>query len=384
MKENQPNHGIVIIGSGFAAHQLVKSIRKLDTDVAITVIAADSMDEYNKPDISHVISQSQSADDLTKQTAEEFAQQYQLSIHPFTQIERIVPSEKYVISPQGKRWDYDKLVLATGSNTNCPPIPGRELMFTLNSQQEYRAYEKQIAQAKRVLILGGGLIGTELAMDFARAGKDVTLADISGQLLASLIPADLSGRLQASLMKLGVKLMFKSPLNSLTQTNDGIVATFSHQHQLTVDCVIAATGITPNITLAKRADLAIDRGIVVNEYLQCSRQDIYAIGDCAQVKGRIYPFLQPTQIGATHLAKTLVGESHPPLDFPPMVVRVKTPLMPLHLAGETTRSDLNWQITTNAGGVIAKGYDNNSGLRAFVVSEEHVKEAFSLIRTLSA
>lgn len=378
------NHGIVIIGAGFAARQLVKSIRKFNTDIPITLIASDSIDEYNKPDLSHVISQAQTADDLTKQTAEDFAQQYQLNIHPYTQIAYIDGTEKLIQSTQGKQWHYDKLVLATGAKTYCPAISGHELMFTLNSQQEYRTYEAQIHHAKRVLILGAGLIGTELAMDFCRAGKEVTLADISGNLLASLLPSELSGRLQANLTDIGVRLLLKSPLQSLTQIDKGILATFNQHHQLTVDCVIAATGLSPNIELAQLAGLHTDRGITVNEYLQSSEKDIYALGDCAQINGNLLPFLQPIQLSAMHLAKTLVGENTAPLSLPPMIIRVKTPLMPLHLAGETTRSDLNWTINTTQSGIIAKGYDTNDIFRAFVVTQEQVKETFALLRALNA
>ncbi len=378
------NNGIVIIGAGFAARQLVKNIRKFNADIPITLIASDSIDEYNKPDLSHVISQAQTADDLTKQTAEDFAQQYQLAIHPYTQIIDINTDEKRIQSMQGEQWYYDKLILATGAKTYCPPISGHELMFTLNSQQEYRAYETQIHHAKRVLILGAGLIGTELAMDFSRAGKEVILADISGQLLSSLIPSDLSGRLQSSLTEIGVRLMLKSPLQSLTRTDNGILAIFNQHHQLTVDCVIAATGLTPNIQLAHLAGLHTDRGIIVNEYLQSSDKDIYALGDCAQIKGNLLPFLQPIQLSAMHLAKSLVSENTTPLNLPPMIIRVKTPLMPLHLAGETARNDLTWNINTTQSGVIAKGFDQNDVLRAFVVTEEQVKEAFTLLRALSA
>lgn len=384
MSKDLLSNGIVIIGAGFAARQLVKNIRKFNADIPITLIASDSIDEYNKPDLSHVISQAQSADDLTKQTAQDFAQQYQLAIHPYTQITDINTDEKRIQSMQGEQWYYDKLILATGAKTYCPPISGHELMLTLNSQQEYRAYETQIHHAKRVLILGAGLIGTELAMDFSRAGKEVILADISGQLLSSLIPSDLSGRLQSSLTEIGVRLMLKSPLQSLTQTDNGILATFNQHHQLTVDCVIAATGLTPNIELAHLAGLHTDRGIIVNKYLQSSDKDIYALGDCAQINGNLLPFLQPIQLSAMHLAKSLVGENNAPLNLPPMIIRVKTPLMPLHLAGETARNDLTWNISTTQSGIIAKGFDENDVLRAFVVTEEQVKEAFALLRALSA
>ncbi len=168
------SNGIVIIGSGFAARQLVKNIRKQDATIPLTLIAADSMDEYNKPDLSHVISQGQRADDLTRQTAGEFAEQFNLHLFPQTWVTDI-DAEARVVKSQNNQWQYDKLVLATGASAFVPPVPGRELMLTLNSQQEYRACETQLRDARRVLIVGGGLIGSELAMDFCRAGKAVTL-----------------------------------------------------------------------------------------------------------------------------------------------------------------------------------------------------------------
>ena len=103
--------------------------------------------------------------------------------------------------------------------------------------------------------------------------------------------------------------MLKSPLQSLAQTDNGILATFNRHHQLTVDCVIAATGLTPNIELAHLAGLHTDRGIIVNEYLQSSNSDIYALGDCAQINGNLLPFTANT-INAMHLAKSLVGENN--------------------------------------------------------------------------
>ncbi|ECW2626616.1 SidA/IucD/PvdA family monooxygenase [Salmonella enterica] len=291
------SRGIIIIGSGFAARQLVKNIRKQDAHVPLTLIAADSMDEYNKPDLSHVISQSQRADDLTRQLAGEFAEQFNLRLLPHTWVADI-DADAHVVKSQDKQWQYDKLVLATGATAFVPPIAGRELMLTLNSQQEYRACETQLRDAQRVLIVGGGLIGSELAMDFCRAG------------------------------------------------------------------------------------VAVNRGVCVDSYLQTSHPDIYAIGDCAEINGQVLPFLQPIQLSAMYLAKNLLG-GNAPLKLPAMLVKVKTPELPLHLAGETQRRDLSWQITAESDGMIAKGMSGEGQLRAFVVSEDRMKEAFALLKTLS-
>ena len=201
--------GIVIIGSGFAARQLVKNIRKQDTQIPLTLIAADSMDEYNKPDLSHVISRGQKADDLTLQSAGEFAEQYNLRLFPHTWVSDI-DAENRLVKSQDNQWRYDKLVLATGATPFIPPVPGRELMLTLNSQREYGAAQSQLHDAKRVLIVGGGLIGCELAMDFCRAGKAVTVVDNSASVLAALMPPEASSRLQHRLTEMGVHLMLKA------------------------------------------------------------------------------------------------------------------------------------------------------------------------------
>lgn len=376
------SHGIVIIGSGFAARQLVKNLRKQDSQVAITVIAADSIDEYSKPDLSHVISLRQRADEMTRQSAGEFAEQYNVRLFPYTWIKEIDANAR-VVKSTDNQWSYDKLVLATGASAFIPPVAGRELMLTLNSQLEYRACESQLFDARRVLIVGGGLIGSELAMDFTRAGKSVTLVDNAASILASLMPPEVSSRLQHRLTDMGVHLLLKSQLLSLEQTANGIRANFDRDRYVDVDAVISATGLRPETALARSAGVEVNRGIMVDSTLKSSNPDIYALGDCAEIDGQLLPFLQPIQISAMTLAKNLLG-GNAPLKLPAMLVKVKTPELPLHLAGDTRRSDLNWQIITEAQGMVAKGVDAEGQLRAFVVSEDKMKEAFALLKALSA
>ena len=376
------NHGIVIIGSGFAARQLVKNIRKLDASVKLTLIAADSIDEYNKPDLSHVVSRGQTAADLTLQTAGEFAEQYNLNLFPQTWVTGI-DANAHVVKSQNHEWQYDKLVLATGASTFVPPVPGKELMLTLNSQQEFGAAQSTLRDAKRVLIIGGGLIGSELAMDFSRAGKAVTVADNSASILASLMPPEVSSRLQHRLTDMGIHLLLKTQLQSLEQTASGIRATFDRDRHVEVDAVVAATGLRPETALARMAGLEINRGVKVDSTLRTNHPDIYALGDCAEINGTVLPFLQPILLSAMCLAKNLLGQFGE-LKLPNMLVKVKTPDLPLHLAGETRRQDLNWNIETRADGMLAQGYDESQQLRAFVVSEERMKEAFGLLKSLAS
>lgn len=376
------SNGIVIIGSGFAARQLVKNIRKQDASVPLTVIAADSMDEYNKPDLSNVISQNQRAEDLTRQSAGEFAEQFNLRLFPYTWVTDI-DAAAHVVKAKDQSWQYDKLVLATGASAFVPPVEGRELMLTLNSQQEYQASETRLRDAQRVMIVGGGLIGTELAMDFCRAGKAVTLVDHAASILSALMPAEVSSRLQHRLTDMGVHLLLKSQLHSLTKTEGGVRTTLDGNRSVEVDVVIAATGLRPETALAHRAGAETHRGVKVDSYLRTTQPDIYALGDCAEINGQVLPFLQPIQLSAMYLAKNLLGGSAP-LKLPAMLVKVKTPELPLHLAGETQRRDLNWHITLESQGMVARGADDEGNLRAFVVSEDRMKEAFALLKSLPA
>ena len=372
--------GIVIIGSGFAARQLVKNIRKQDTHIPLTLIAADSMDEYNKPDLSHVVSRGQRADDLTLQTAGEFAEQYHLRLFPYTWVSDLDAAAK-VVKSQDREWRYDKLVLATGAAPFIPPVPGHELMLTLNSQREYGAAQRQLHDAQRVLIVCGGLVCCWLAMDFRRSGKAVTVVDNSASVLSALMPPEVSSRLQHRLTDMGVHLMLKTQLEGLEQTADGIRVSLDRQRSVTVDAVVAAAGLRPETALARHAGLMIRRGVVVNSRLQTSDPAIYALGDCAEINGSVLPFLQPILLSAMCLAKNLLSQANE-LTLPPMLVKVKTPDLPLHLAGETQRDDLTWNLVAAKEGVVAKGVDAANQLRAFVVSEDRMKEAFALLKQL--
>lgn len=374
-------NNIVIVGSGFAARQLVKTIRKLDKQVAVTLIASDNCVEYNKPDLSHVFSLKQSADDLTRQSAEQFAEENNLRIYAKTSVTAIDRPAKQIVCGD-LRISYQKLVLATGAHPIVPSIPGSDLIITFNSQDEYRQYQARLQSANRVMVLGAGLIGSELAMDLQRSGKQVILVDRAHSILPLLMPVELSSRLTHKFSQTGIQLALNNELTSVKETADGISATLRNGYIAEVDAVIASIGLKPNIVLAAASGLEVQRGIRVNSQLQTSDTDIYALGDCAEVEGKVQSFLQPIQLGAMALAKNLLGAEEKLL-LPAMLVKVKTPDLPLFLAGETHRQDLNWDITLSQTGMIARGFDHLKQLRAFITSENHTSQAFTLLRELT-
>ncbi len=196
-----------------------------------------------------------------------------------------------------------------------------------------------------------------------------------------MLPVEVSSRLQHRLCQMGVEMLFNQGLESIEKTNDGLLATLSNGRRITTDVVIASIGLKPDTTIAAQAGLWVDRGIEVDERMCTSDSHIFAVGDCAQIQGKLLPFLQPIQLSAMALARNVLGGNEN-VKFPAMLVKVKTPEMPLHLAGETNRKDLQWQISLESQGLVARGLDMDGQLRAFVVSEDQMKQAFVLLRQL--
>ncbi|MEH6579970.1 MAG: NADH:flavorubredoxin reductase NorW [Amphritea sp.] len=378
------NKPIIIIGSGFAAYQLVKNIRRQDTQQAITVITADNGDEYAKPDLSHVFTKSQAAQDLIKMRADDFALEYGITLLRNSRVKSINPGEKTLMC-NDEQITYHKLVLATGAKPFVPPMAGdaTDDIITLNSLEEYEKSQFQLANAKSALVIGAGLIGTEIAMDLASAGRKVVLTDRATRLLPSLLPDFISSQLYQTLAGQGVNIELDTQVLSLEKKATGIEVTLTNGAQYSVDCVISAVGLHPNIQLAADAKLTTNRGIVVDRQLQTSVSDIFALGDCAEIEGKVLPFLQPTLLGASALARTLLGQATD-IQLPAMMIKVKTPLLPIQLSGETSREDARWQIEANATGMTAKALDDEEQLIGFVVTQDHMKQAFPLLRQLPA
>lgn len=188
---------------------------------------------------------------MTRQSGSDFAEQQRVTLLPHCPVLGIDPARRVVLTGQGE-FPYGQLVLATGASAARPDLPGSEHLVTLNSQQEYAAAEGAIQHARRILVLGAGLIGCELAMDMASDGREVTLLDLADSPLSTLLPATLTQPLQQALRCQGVTLQLGLGIARIdAQPGDGWRVTLTDGRVSEQDLVIAAIGLRPNLTLAR-------------------------------------------------------------------------------------------------------------------------------------
>lgn len=380
---------IVIVGGGFAALQTIKMVRKLDQDIAITMITADAGVEYSKPNLSHAFSQAQTPETLAIHSAQQLAEQYNVVIKTKALVSEI-DTKQQCVHVDNEIIDYSKLVLATGATPFIPPAKGlkRSATITLNSLEEFEKHKAQVDDAQRVTVIGGGLIGVELAFDLQTAGKDVTIIEPASYLLNSLVPPFVSLELERELRKAGVTVETDSAVCRATYLTDGVRLQTTASRLIRTDIVIAAAGLRPNTQLATQAGIDVNRGIVVDETMRTSAENVYAIGDCAEIEGRVMAYLQPAILSANVLAKQLsmdkdklmAGESK--FSLPHIITKVKTPSYPIQLAGRDIQTAQSWETRFDPKGIIAKGFNEDDQLVGFIVTGEHTKAAFPLLKEL--
>lgn len=374
---------IVIIGSGFAAYQLVKSIRRLDSKTTIAIVTADEGHEYNKPDLSHVFSKQQTAMDVVTKTADQFANDNQVALFSNVWVEKI-DNKQQTVSFGSECLGYARLVLATGASPFVPVIKGDSAseVLTHNSLVDYQRSQQRLSKAQKLLVVGGGLIGVEIALDLAIAGKQVTLIEPAKRLMQNQLPELIEFKLRSALYLESVTVVTQATLLELNHIDGLKQAKLSNSQVLEVDEVVLCAGLRSNTTLASQLGLQVNKGIVVDAYQATSEPNIYALGDCAEFKGEVRAYLQPIVLGAVALAKTLIS-TPTQLQLPAMLTKVKTPSYPIQLAGSLSAQKVSrWSYEVDDRGIVAKAFDTNNNLIGFATTQQRVSDSFPLLREL--
>ncbi|MCK0512401.1 anaerobic nitric oxide reductase flavorubredoxin [Aromatoleum buckelii] len=375
---------VVIIGGGSATYQLVRAFRAQDQDTPVLVITADAGADYPKPQLVHGFSRKLGPSDLVQRSPEELAREFNVTIKTHTRVDSI-DAEAKTISFGGEIQPYRDLVLALGATPWIPPLEGNAVdrVITLNNLSDYETYLHQLSRGTRVLVIGAGLTGTEVALDLAEGGQQVWLTDVAPRTLAKVLPEFVSQELEARLVQKGCRLHLGQNIVSIDSSAGGVTVRLSDGETFEVDTVLVAAGVRPRVELAKAAGLQVNRGIQVDPQLQSSSAHIYALGDCAEIEGRVLPFMHPLSLAAQALAKTLAGE-RTGLRLPAMPTMVKTPAMPIQVGGVTVADGLQWTVEADETGLTGKAVNDEGEFVGYVVTGKHLGNGMALLQQLPA
>lgn len=335
---------VVIVGTGMAGYTVARELRKLDSTMPIVMISRDDGSFYSKPMLSNALAMKKEPQTLASFDAIAMAAQLGAWIRVHQHVERILPVEHTLIVDNALL-GYSKLVLATGADPRRLKIAGDGAVdvMSINDLGDYTRFRLALTRCRSVAILGAGLIGCEFANDLAATGYAVSLIDPASTPLARLLPRDVGEIFARALDDGGIRFHAGRSVDRIDRLSDGYRLRFAEGEPIDADLVVSAVGLAPRTALAAAAGLEIDQGIRTDAWCRTSAPDIYALGDCAAIDGKVQPYVLPIMHAARALARTLAGQPTR-VAFPVMPITVKTPASPAVVV--TPESEGAWSIET--------------------------------------
>lgn len=309
---------LVVIGNGMAGMRTVEELLLSAPDkYAITVFGAEPYGNYNRIMLSAVLCGEKNIEDIVINDRQWYREHgIQLHAGPEKSVVHIDRGHCKVYAQDGTCADYDRLLIATGSQPVIPNIPGVELAG-VHSFREILDVNTMLAYAqrhKKAVVLGGGLLGLEAANGLMLRGMEVTVVHNNAVLLNRQMDQCAGEMLQSELQQRGLQFRMATQAQALLGDQDGHIRAirFVDGSELACDLCILAIGVQPNIRLARQAGLYCERGIVVNDTLQSYDPCVYAVGECIQHRGHTFglvaPLFEQAKVCANHLSAHGVAE----------------------------------------------------------------------------
>ena len=300
---------LVIVGNGMAAARLVDELAKTALGrYAIAVIGAEPRLAYNRVLLSSVLAGETASHDIELRPADWWRDRGVTLKYGCVATEIDVGRRELKIE-NDESIAFSKLVLATGSTPLRLNVPGADLacVHTFRDSRDVDLLLTLAARKKRVVVVGGGLLGLEAAYGLAKAGAPVTLVHLMDRLMERQLDVSAAELLKSLVERKGVKILLNANTARIHGGTRVEAIELSDGRRIDADAVIFAAGIRPNVALAKDAGISVNRGIVVDDVLQTGAPGIFALGECAEHRGICYGLVEPAYEQARVLARHLAG-----------------------------------------------------------------------------
>ncbi len=330
----EPKH-LVVVGNGMAGMACVDAILKRKPNFKITVLSEEPYYNYNRIFLSAVLSGEKSVEEIYINT-KEWYDRHHITLCQGVRAIDADPKKKFVYTEDGISFPYDLLLLATGSTPFIPPIEGvnKKGVFTFRNMKDTEEIMKQCETAKEAVVIGGGLLGLEAARGILNRGVKVTVVHLMERLMDVQLD-EIGGQfLKREIEKLGITVLLSKSTTKFFGHDRVESVMFKDGQVVPADMVVMACGIRPNIELAKKAGLEVNRGIVVNDFLETSDPSIFAVGECVEHAGKVYGLVAPLYDQGKVLAATITGDKGPTYQGSVLATKLKVMGIELFSAGD--------------------------------------------------
>jgi 3-phenylpropionate/trans-cinnamate dioxygenase ferredoxin reductase subunit len=272
----------VIIGAGHSAGQVVASLRQKKYDGNVVLIGDEDHYPYQRPPLSKKFLAGELAAERLYVKPAAFYDEPGIDVRLNTVIAEIDPIGKKVVDANGQSCDYDDLIIATGARVRRLDLPGSDLpgVHYLRTIQDVTLMQSYMRKDARLVIIGGGYIGLEVAAVSARLGLKVTVVEMADRVMSRVVSEQVSSFFEAEHRQHGVDLKLSTGLAGFSGNESIEKVELSDGSSIAADLVLIGIGVVPNVELAVAAGLNVDNGILVDEYCKTSAPNIYAVGDC--------------------------------------------------------------------------------------------------------
>ncbi|MFO0795186.1 MAG: FAD-dependent oxidoreductase [Candidatus Brocadiaceae bacterium] len=280
----------IIIGNGVAGTEAAKNIRQRALLSEILIFTQDHYPFYSRPRIPELLAREVTVEKIFVYTTEWYHKN-KIQLYLNCTVKHIDPKKQKITLTDGSAFSYDKLLLATGSNAALPPIDGINTargVFTLRTVEDVMNISRSVAGAKTFTLIGGGLLGLEAGNALRKLGFSVTVVEFFDRLLPRQLDGDGSVMLQKQMEGMGLKFILGAQSRAIQDEGSVRKLSLNDGRVIESDFILASAGIKPNTTLAGEAGISVNKGILVNDRMETNAPDIYAAGDVAEHKGRIY------------------------------------------------------------------------------------------------
>jgi nitrite reductase (NADH) large subunit len=299
---------LVIIGNGMAPGRMLEHLfERAPERYAVTIFNAEPRVNYDRIMLSPVLSGEKTFEE-TIIHGDGWYIKNGVTLYKGHKVTRIDRAAKMVESNRGVKAAYDKLVIATGSAPFILPVPGHDLagVLTYRDLDDVNAMLLAAQSRSRAVVIGGGLLGLEAAAGLKNQGMDVTVVHLMSTLMERQLDPTASNLLRREIEQRGIKVFTGAETKRIVGERKVEAIELADGAIIPATLVVMAAGIRPSAQLARESGLRVNRGILVDDGMRTSDPDIFSIGECAEVGGRIYglvaPLYEMAQVAAAQLA----------------------------------------------------------------------------------